>query len=443
MAALPKDSISKLIESIWHTELSSMPRWRAGLIQCVRVLFAVARDMTAGQLTLRAMSLVYTTLLSLVPLLAVSFSVLKAFGVHNKIEPMLLNLLQPLGDQGVQITASIIGFVENMKVGVLGSLGIALLFYTVVALMQKIEAAFNHTWRVPQTRPLSQRFSDYLSVVMIGPVLVISALGLTSTMLNTSMVQWISAIEPFGSVIEAATKLIPYVLIICAFIFIYTFIPNTKVKLKPAFVGALVAGILWQTAGWGFATFVATSTKTAAIYSAFATLIFFLIWLHVGWLILLVGASISFYVQNPDYVSSPQRELKLSNNMKERLALLAITRIADNFYHQRKPYSAKQLAIEANIPSDIMANILLALENQNLIKQTNDVIPVYLPAQPFDEISVKHVLDAIRIAGEDRLLNSNQLAHNPQLEELFVQLDASLHSAFSNRIIKELVTKQS
>ena len=111
MAALPKDSISKLIESIWHTELSSMPRWRAGLIQCVRVLFAVARDMTAGQLTLRAMSLVYTTLLSLVPLLAVSFSVLKAFGVHNKIEPMLLNLLQPLGDQGVQITASIIGFV--------------------------------------------------------------------------------------------------------------------------------------------------------------------------------------------------------------------------------------------------------------------------------------------------------------------------------------------
>lgn len=278
---------------------------------------------------------------------------------------------------------------------------------------------------------------------MIGPVLVISALGLTSTMLNTSMVQWISAIEPFGSVIEAATKLIPYVLIICAFIFIYTFIPNTKVKLKPAFVGALVAGILWQTAGWGFATFVATSTKTAAIYSAFATLIFFLIWLHVGWLILLVGASISFYVQNPDYVSSPQRELKLSNNMKERLALLAITRIADNFYHQRKPYSAKQLAIEANIPSDIMANILSALENQNLIKQTNDVIPVYLPAQPFDEISVKHVLDAIRIAGEDRLLNSNQLAHNPQLEELFVQLDASLHSAFSNRIIKELVTKQS
>ncbi|MCF7982400.1 MAG: YihY family inner membrane protein, partial [Pseudomonadales bacterium] len=282
MAALPKDNISKFIDSIWHTELSSMPRWRANLTQCFRVLFAVARDMTAGQLTLRAMSLVYTTLLSLVPLLAVSFSVLKAFGVHNQIEPLLLNLLAPLGDQGVQITTSIIGFVENMKVGVLGSLGVALLFYTVIALMQKIEAAFNHTWRVSHTRPMSQRFSDYLSVLMIGPVLVISALGLTSTMLNTSVVQWIAAIEPFGSFIEAATKLIPYILIICAFIFIYTFIPNTKVKLKPAFVGALVAGVLWQTAGWGFATFVATSAKTAAIYSAFATLIFFLIWLHVG-----------------------------------------------------------------------------------------------------------------------------------------------------------------
>jgi len=202
-----------------------------------------------------------------------------------------------------------------------------------------------------------------------------------------------------------------------------------------------VAGVLWQTAGWGFATFVATSTKTAAIYSAFATLIFFLIWLHVGWLILLIGASISFYVQNPDYVSSPQRELKLSNNMKERLALLAISRIADNFYHHRSPYSAKQLAIEANIPSDIMTNILLALENQNLIKQTNDAVPVYLPAQPFDEISVKHVFDAIRVAGEDRLLNSEQLAQNPQIDELFMQLDASLQQTFSNRIVKDLVTK--
>lgn len=442
MIAQVKNLVSKLTESIWLTELADLPGWRVRLTHTLRILFAVIRDIAAGQLTLRAMSLVYTTLLSLVPLLAVSFSVLKAFGVHNQIEPLLLNLLAPLGAQGEEITTNIIGFVENMKVGILGTLGVALLFYTVIALMQKIESAFNDTWRVTQTRALSQRFSDYLSVLMIGPVLVITALGLTSTMLNTSVVQWLAGFEPFGTLIQMVTRLIPYLLIICAFIFIYIFIPNTKVKIKPACIGALVAGILWQTAGWGFATFVASSTKTMAIYSAFATLIFFLIWLYVGWLILLVGASIAFYVQNPDYVTSPRRELVLSNNMKERLALLIIIRIADNFYHQQQACNTKQLAFETNMPSDVVSRILDALEQQSLIKQTNDKVPVYLPASPLDEMSVKQILDAIRGADEDEHLNSRQLAHHPEVDRLFESLDQSLEQTFSDKIIKELVTRK-
>lgn len=439
MALLPKDISKKFTESVWLTELTDSPRWRGTLIRCVRVLFAVIRDITDGQLTLRAMSLVYTTLLSLVPLLAVSFSVLKAFGVHNQIEPLLLNLLAPLGEQGLKISGNIIGFVENMKVGVLGFLGVALLFYTVVALMQKIETAFNHIWRVSQARALSQRFSDYLSVLMIGPVLVIAALGLTSTMLNTSVVQWLSGFEPFGSLIRLTTSLIPYLLIICAFVFIYIFIPNTKVKLKPACIGALVAGVLWQTAGWGFATFVASSAKTAAIYSAFASLIFFLIWLYVGWLILLVGASIAFYTQNPDYVTSPQRELRLSNNLKERIALLLITKIAHHYYHGLPPCSTKELALSANIPSDIATKVLDALELQHLVKQSNDSIPVYLPAKPLDEMSVKQVLDAIRAADEDRHLNCRQLPYRPEIDEIFEQLNQSLEQTFANQIIKNLV----
>ena len=110
-------------------------------------------------LTLQAMSLVYTTLLSLVPLIAVSFSVLKGFGVHNQVEPMLSSVLAPLGDKGAEITSKIIEFVENTKAGVLGSLGLVLLFYTVVSLIQKIERSFNFTWRISKPRPFAQRFS--------------------------------------------------------------------------------------------------------------------------------------------------------------------------------------------------------------------------------------------------------------------------------------------
>ncbi|RKZ99582.1 MAG: ribonuclease BN, partial [Gammaproteobacteria bacterium] len=221
-------------------------RW---LINSLRVTYIMIRELASGQLNLRAMSLVFTTLLSLVPLIAVAFSVLKAFGVHNQIEPALLQMLEPLGPQGVEITSNIIGFVQNVKVGVLGSLGLAILFYTIIALIQKIENAFNYVWRVKQARTLARRFTDYLSVVMIGPVLVFTALGITATVMTHSVVQTLQAIEPFGTLILLVGKLLPYLMIIVAFTFLYKFIPNTRVKLMPALVGATVAGVLWVTVG--------------------------------------------------------------------------------------------------------------------------------------------------------------------------------------------------
>jgi len=434
--------ISSLTHSIWLTELSDIPGWKARLVRASRILFAVLRDLKDGQLTLRAMSLVYTTLLSLVPLLAVSFSVLKAFGVHNQIEPLLLNLLTPLGEQGVEITANIIGFVENMKVGVLGAIGIALLFYTVVSLLQKIEGAFNYAWRVTQVRPLHQRFSDYLSVVMIGPVLIFSAIGLTGTLMSNDFVAWLSEFAVLGSLIEGVTRLVPYLLIIAAFAFIYIFIPNTKVKIVPALYGALVAGILWETAGRVFASVVVSSTNYVAIYSAFATLIFFLIWLYVGWLILLVGANIAFYIQNPDYVTSPRRELNLSNHMKERLALAIMLRIARNFYQDKAALTGKQLANRLNIPSDIIERVLQALEDQALISQTNDKIARYLPAQPLEEMSVADVFHAIRHAGEDRHLNPNMLPSDSDVDAVFEQLRGAMSDTFAEQSIKQLIKKE-
>jgi membrane protein len=434
--------VSSVTRSIWLTELSNTPGWKTRLIQAARVLFAVFRDLQQGQLTLRAMSLVYTTLLSLVPLLAVSFSVLKAFGVHNQIEPLLHNLLAPLGPKGAEITTNIIGFVENMKVGVLGAIGMALLFYTVVSLMQKIEGAFNYTWRVSQARPLYQRFSDYLSVLLIGPVLIFSAIALTGSMMSNSFVAWLSGFAVFGSLIELLTRLMPYLLIISAFTFIYIFIPNTRVKIGPALCGALVAGFLWDSAGRVFATVVLTSTNYVAIYSAFATLIFFLIWLYVGWLILLIGANIAFYIQNPDYVASPRRELDLSNHMKERLALAIMLNIGRHFYHGRHALTGKQLATLLHIPSDIIEQVLNALEKQSLISQTNDKIPCYLPAKPLDEMAVVDVLQAIRHANEDQHLNPQMLPADAQVDRVFGQMQETLNSAFASQSIKELVNQE-
>ncbi|NNF97230.1 MAG: YihY family inner membrane protein, partial [Halobacteria archaeon] len=260
-------------------------------ITALRIGHLIMRDISEGQITLRAMGLVYTTLLAMVPLIAVSFSVLKGFGVHNQVEPLLLGLLEPLGDKGVEITEKIIGFVDNINVTVLGSLGVALLFYTAVSLMQKIERAFNDTWRVTELRPFAQRFSDYLTVILIGPVLMFTALGVTASIGNIEMVKAAMQVEVIGASIQLAGRLLPYLLVVGAFTFVYVFVPNTRVSFRAALIGALVAGLMWQIMGWGFAAFVANSTKYTAIYAAFATMLILLIWLYVSWLILLTGGS--------------------------------------------------------------------------------------------------------------------------------------------------------
>ena len=214
--------ISRLNRFVWDTETATLSKWRNRGIAILRIGYLTIRDVFFdGQLTLRAMSLVYTTLLSLVPLLAVSVSVLKGFGAHHQLELALRNFLTPLGDRGTEITDTIVRFVEGINSGLLGSVGMAMLLYTVISLMKKIEAAFNFTWHVTEDRSFARRFSDYLSVVLIGPVLVFSAMGLTATITHSQLYLLLAANPVTGIFISLATHLVPYLLIIFAFTLIF------------------------------------------------------------------------------------------------------------------------------------------------------------------------------------------------------------------------------
>ncbi len=362
----------------------------------LRLVYTVGYDLTQGTLTLRAMSLVYTTLLSTVPLLAFSFSVLKGFGVHNQLEPLLLNFMAPLGEKGEQLTRQIIGFVDNIKVGVLGALGLGLLIYTVISLMQKVESSLNHIWRVSTRRSFARRFSDYLSVLLVGPVLVFAALGVTTSVMSTDLVERIAEIEPMRAVVATAGTLVPYVLIIGAFTFVYMFVPYTTVRLRSALIGAVVAGVLWQAVGWGFASFMANSTKYTAIYSGFAIVILAMIWIYVAWLILLIGASIAFYHQHPQYQSRRPAELGLSIADIERLAVLVVMAIGRRYIAGQPPWSARELATHLTAPLRETDVVLRSLAADNVVVATTVESPGYLPGRPLDLITVNDVLRAVR-----------------------------------------------
>ncbi len=432
--------LSQLISLVWDDDLRRLRGVRLIAVFMARVLSVLARELMGGQLNLRAMSLVYTTLLSIVPLLAVSFSVLKGFGVHNRIEPLLYNLLLPLGPNGVELTAKIIGFVENVKVGVLGSVGFALLIYTVIALMQKIESAFNYVWRIDHLRSLSQRFSNYLSVILIGPVLIFSAVGFTATVLNMEVAQRLAAIEPFGTLMLYGSKLVPYLLVCLAFTLIYIFIPNTRVRFTAALVGGVIAGVLWKITGWGFAAFIASSSKYAAIYSSFAILILLLIWMYLSWLILLVGSQIAFYVQYPKYMTRTRVSFVLSNRLREMMGLQIMYLVGYNHSHNLPPWTLEQFVEFLGLPGEPIHRMVNVLVDAGyLIEIVSDDAPFYLPPHAIESMCLADIIRDIRKARESRILSWSRLISVPVVDAVMDEIDAACKAALGERTVKDLV----
>jgi membrane protein len=375
----------------------------------------------------------------MVPLLAFSFSILKAFGVHNRIEPMLQQLLAPLGEQGNEITVRLVHFVDQMNVGVLGSVGLALLVYTVISLMEKIEGSFNSIWHVTQLRSLGERFSRYLSVLLVGPILIFSAVGITAIAVNSEVAQRILSIEPVGSLVLSIGRLMPYVLVIGAFTFVYLFVPNARVRFAPALAAGIAGGILWQSAGWAFALFVASSTHYAAIYSSFAILVLFLIWLYVSWLILLFGADISFYLQHPEYLYAAPGEPRLSNRMRERLSLVVMGLIASHFSDGRPPWTLPQLTQRLGTPMFAVAAVLDALEDSGLLARTHADPPTYVPARDLAEVSIAQLLSAVRNAGEDRFLDQESLPLPAPVADVMTRVEQAMTASVAGVSVKALV----
>jgi membrane protein len=356
------------------------------------------RDLLSEELTLRAMGLVYTTLLSLVPLLALSFSVLKGFGVHNQLEPMLLNLLAPLGPKGTELTERLLTFVDNVKVGVLGSVGLAVLIFTVISLILKIERAFNSIWRVRVTRGMARRFSDYLSVVLIGPVLVVAALGVSTSVLSSDLTRLV--LERTGTLflLNWAGRLVPIALLTAVFTFCYKFLPNARVSLPRAACGGLTSALLWEILSWVFASFIVGSTNYTAIYSGFAILILFMLWLYLSWLIVLVGASVTFYLEHPEQLRPFRHGPFPGPEHIERLALNSALLVGAEFRAGRPPLSRESLARRLNAPDEELDPVLRGLADAGILSMIC-LCPnraACVPARPLTSIRISEILAAVR-----------------------------------------------
>lgn len=413
--------IDRLKAKLWEEQVA-LTRSQRLLVRLGRYVFAVIRDIGEGQLSMRAVSLVYTTLLSIVPLLALGFSVLKALGAHNSLEPVLVEFLRPLGPQSTEMAIKVVSFVEKIQVGLLGSVGVALLFYTAISLIQKVESSFNFIWRIERARPIAQRIGEYFGVLMVGPVLVFCALGATASILNSAVVTRIASIEPFGGLIYSLTRLIPYVIIVGLFSFMYLFLVNTRVRWRAAVVGGLTAGVLWQTSSVAFASFVASASNYNAIYSGFAVVIFLLIWLQLGWLILLVGCQIAFYVQNPRHLEPTQRQQQIAGRDVEFLSLLIMALVAQR-YSAGKPAPTQSDLIDAiDAPPENVTRVTEMLIGERFLLETGDTRTQLVPARDPGVIQLGELWRAMRSGDQAPRLHGS-LAH--QVAQLLDRAESS------------------
>jgi len=373
--------------------------WRF-LKQLVRIAVVVYRKFIDDRCLLRASALTYTTLLAIVPLLALMFSVLKGFGVQGALEGIIL---QQIAVGSEQIVHQIVTYINNTNVGRLGAVGLVALLMTVVAMLTNIEQSFNHIWMVRETRTWVRRFSDYLSVLVIGPVFLFAAISMTTTLQSHAFLQRLIEMAYVGEVILTMFRVLPYVVMWAAFTFLYIFMPNIKVHISAALLGGIVGGSLWQLAQWGYVFAQVGVARYNAIYGTMAVLPILMVWIYISWLIVLMGVVLTYTVQNIDSIRREIVEREVGFICREKAALAMMAVIVRGFYRQEN-WTSGRLASYLGLPPRLRQEVLEELIRLDFVVEAMDENGEgghLIPGRPPETTAVADLLHTFRDRGGD------------------------------------------
>jgi membrane protein len=302
-------------------------------------------------------------------------------------------------------------------------------------MVQKIEESFNYVWYVSKPRSFSRRFTEYMLILLIGPVAIAIALGALASLQNEAIVQWAANNAFLGPLFAATSKLTPFLIITAVFTALYKYMPNTEVRFRSALVGGLTGGFLWSALGLIFAAFVANSARTQAIYASFAIAITTLLWLYLNWLILLIGSQLAFYFQNPAYMRIGRREPRLSNAMRERLALNVMLIVGTAFRDSNKSINQRSLSEELRIPSITVAPIIAGLQRNGLLTTTEK--DELLPGREMARITLHDILDVVRLDGETGSYRDPKW--NDAIDSLGETIDSAVESLLGDKSLSDLL----
>lgn len=435
----------------WIARRDGRPGWIAAAL---RTGLLSARGFVADKCVFRASALTYTTVLSLVPLLALAFAVAKGFGFYGalleeSIGPFLDRTFGPLqettpllvreaGAHEMRVAIEqILRFVERTDVSGLGLFGLVLLLYSVVKLLSEVESGFNDIWRVSRARTWVRKVADYLALVVVAPIFVFTAAGTTTALSNSTLVDFLRVDMGLGSFLEAALKFAPVFALWIGFTFVYMTMPNTRVRFLHALCGAVVAGTLWQLVLLAHIQFQIGIAKHNAIYSSFAALPIFLLWVHISWTAVLFGAEVARARAIEPAWGGPASE-SAGAARRQVAGLRAMARLASDHLRGGPLRTSADLGAQLSVDPGLLDDVLRRCARAGLLREAVDgARRGFVLARDADSVRIADVLDAIDERAAERHPRAEPLDAElaRRLESLFAERADSAH----NRSLKSLV----
>ncbi|MBN1573693.1 MAG: YihY family inner membrane protein [Deltaproteobacteria bacterium] len=357
----------------------------------------IYQTLVGRNVSIRAAALTFTTLISLIPMLAFAFSILNALKVNYKAKEYIIERIPGLSD----VASTVINYIDNTNFATLGSIGLVVTFTAVYFALGSFEQTINNIWGIRQKRPLLARTSYYTSIVVLSPIIIFFSIGLNTMMESNTIVEKLSEIFIFSTLLKIFFRLLPYFVIWLLFTFIYKVIPNTRVKLTSALFGSVVGGTLWQLTLYFYTKFQFGLARYKIIYSVFASIPFFMVWLYLSWLMIILGAVAAYIHQNYGGFRSYAATERVSFSFRERLALRIFMAIAVNFHEGREPLGSEELSEFLDIPVHLINDVLFVLISEGLISQMANDEGGYLPVKDLSKIRFTDVMEALRENGEN------------------------------------------
>ncbi|MDO9268277.1 MAG: YihY/virulence factor BrkB family protein [Methylobacter sp.] len=426
-------------KDIWLLHEDKLPLFNAKIIKALKILMLSGQGFSRDLCSLRASALTLYTLLSIVPVIALLFGIAKGFGLEKMMKQELIEKIPSQETMVLQLINFAQNMLESTKGEVVAGTGIIILFWAIIKVIGNIEESFNYIWKLEQGRSISRKFSDYLSLMLLAPIILITS-GSITVFLKTQLTWLINAIQLPGVgdwLVIRALSLVPLVLMAGLFAFTFIFMPNHKINYKAGIIAGIITAIMYDLAQWTYLSLQIGVSTYNAIYGSFAALPLFVAWLQIGWMIVLFGCEIAFFLQNYENYRHSSEFSNLSFSLKKVIALQITHLIVKNFIPTNNPLTAAQIAKELAVPIAIIQSILLKLMASHIIVEfkTQDEYEVYQPAVDVNRLTITYVVNALEQCGQNHLPGINQ-------EQLFVNIVNNfrklIEASEQDRLLKDI-----